>query len=55
MLEPLSLAPLMLGPLSHLGPRPELDVDRLPDANGEAGEPDDHEADYEQHRARRGI
>src|SRR6266568_9302113 len=57
---PLVFAPHMLEPFgvavfSELRTRPQLDVDRLADADGEAGEPDDHEADYEQHGARGGI
>src|ERR1700694_732797 len=51
----LTLAPVVLALVGGLRPRTELDVDRLPDANRKAGEPDDHQADHEEHRARRGI
>jgi hypothetical protein len=55
MFAPLVFAPLVLALFSGLCSRPDFDVDRLPDADREAGEPDDHQADHEQHCARRGI
>src|SRR5439155_20782645 len=52
---PLVLAPPMLELFGQPRARPQLDVDRLPDAYDEAREPDDYQADHEEYRARRGI
>jgi hypothetical protein len=46
---------LMAAPLTELRPGTELDVDRLSHADREARQPDDHEANHEQHGARGGI
>src|SRR3981081_4323586 len=50
-----ALPALMLALLGGPCPRPDLDVDRLTDANGEPGEPHNAKAYHEQHGARRGI
>jgi len=52
---PFVFASLVFAPFTQLRPRPQLDVDRPPDADGEAREPDDGEAHYEEDRAGRGV
>jgi hypothetical protein len=54
-LAPLVLAPFVRALVGGLRPRTELDIDRLTDTDREAGEPDNHQAHDEEHRARRGI
>lgn len=49
------LAPLALAPLGRFDPRSKLDIDRLPDADHEPGEPDDGQPDHEEDGAGRGI